>query len=93
MEALIIGVVTAFNFIIIKIKFTRGRYVDAILDLCAILVLGAMFAGTMGGLMIAMIASCIISIYLYFNSPKLVDDGEFVKTLKDKYDEISPRRT
>lgn len=91
MEALILGIATAFNFIVIKLKFERGRLADATLDLITILLLAGMFGGTVTGMMIAMIASVIISLYLFYNPPKLITDSKFKRILKDKYNEIRPR--
>jgi len=61
---LILGLVTAFNFLILKYKIERSRYIDALYDLVAILILSSIFAGTLGGMIIAMTASLVISLYL-----------------------------
>ena len=71
MEFLIIGVFTAFNFIVLKIKLERRRYGDFTLDLLAIVILIGAFGQTLGGMIIAMVASLIISTYLLYNPPKI----------------------
>jgi hypothetical protein len=91
MDALIIGIATAFNFIIIKWKIEKTRYGDAILDISSILTLAYIFGGTLGGMMVAMIASVIISLYLYKYPPNFLGNKNIIKIIKDKYDEIQPR--
>ena len=71
MEYLIIGVFTAFNFIILKVKFDKQRYGDFILDLLMVVVLASLLGGTLGGMITAIIASSIVSFYLLFNPPKM----------------------
>ncbi len=65
------AIVIAFSFIVIKAKLEHYRWYDAILDLFALIVLGVIFAGTVSGMVIAMIASTIVSIYLWFFPPKV----------------------
>ena len=65
------AIATAFSFIVIKAKLERKRWYDAILDLFALIILGVIFAGTVSGMAIAMIASTIVSIYLWFFPPKI----------------------
>lgn len=67
---LIIGIAVAFNFLIIKTKFERKRYSDAILDLFLLTVISFLFAGSFGGLVVATVASAIISLYLLAFPPK-----------------------
>jgi hypothetical protein len=63
----IAGVATAFNFIIIYVKYRRQRYVDCGLDLLAAILLVSIFANAgQGGIVIAMIASAIVSLFLLF---------------------------
>ena len=69
MEVIAIAIATALNLIIIKWKFEKERYGDASLDILALLALNYMFGGTLGGMVIAMIASAIISTYLFFSPP------------------------
>lgn len=92
MEFIVIGIISAFNLIIIKVKVSKGRYADACLDILAMLILAGMFGGTMGGMIIAMVASLIISIYL-LKYPPGFSNTNFTKTIKDKYDEIRPRHS
>jgi len=71
MEFLVIGVAVAFNFLVIKAKFEHKRLADATLDLILLTVISLLFAGSFGGLVVATIASAIISIFLYFFPPDL----------------------
>lgn len=71
MEFLVIGIAVAFNFLVIKAKFETKRYADGILDVFLLTIISFLFAGSFGGLVVATIASAIISIFLYFYPPKL----------------------
>ena len=65
------GVVTFLNLMILKLKFEQDRIPDLAVDIAGFLALNYMFGGTMGGMQIAMVASLILSCYLYFYPPKL----------------------
>ena len=67
---IIIGIVTALNLIILKLKFEQGRWGDMALDFLALATLSAFFGQTLGGMVIAMISSLIISVYLYIFPPE-----------------------
>ena len=67
-------IATALNLIVLKVKFEAERYGDFGLDITAILALNYMFGGTLGGMTIAMGASAMISIYLFFSPPKFTQD-------------------
>lgn len=72
MEAAVIGIATAFNFIVILFKFKRHRYEDACFDLAIFIVISYMFAGTISGMSVGMVASAIVSIWLWFDPPKFL---------------------
>ena len=63
---LLAGTATAFNAGVILHKVRNGRELDALVDLTVAGVMSAMYAGTLGGMYIAMIASFLFSIYLWF---------------------------
>lgn len=65
----IIGLVTGFNVLIIYWKFSNKRYADAILDTAILVSLGIIFGKTLGGLVVAMISSAIVSLYLLVFPP------------------------
>lgn len=65
------SIATAFNFLIILWKFNHERYIDAILDFVIFVVIALLFAGTITGLQIGMIASMLVSLYLLINPPKI----------------------
>jgi len=75
MELLILGVFTAFNFIVLKVKLEKGRILDFGFDLGSVIVLTAIFGGTLGGMSIAMVASFIISFTLLLFPPKLFKES------------------
>jgi hypothetical protein len=68
---LVIGVAVAFNFLIIKVKFERKRYADGLLDVTLLTIISFLFAGSFGGLVVATVASALISLYLLIFPPKL----------------------
>jgi len=68
---IIMGIVTAANFLILKIKAEQHRWADLIFDLITLSILSFLFSGTIKGLIIAMVSSFIISGYLYFYPPKI----------------------
>jgi len=71
MELAIIGVVVAFNFLVIYAKVSAKRYLDAILDVTLLATISVLFGGSYAGLVVATVASAIISIYLFFKPPKI----------------------
>ena len=71
MELIIIGIVTAANFLILKIKAEKNRWADLSFDLLVLAILSTLFSGTLGGLTIAMVSSFTVSVYLYFYPPNL----------------------
>ena len=84
MEALLIGLAAAFNFLVIKWKIEKGRYEDAVLDAILLAALSFLFGGTLGGMVIATIGSAVISISLFLKPPKIpfsISNG-FLEELK-----------
>jgi uncharacterized protein (DUF983 family) len=79
MEYLIIGIVTAANFLILKVKAEKNRWADLAFDLVVLFILSFLFTGTLGGLTIAMVGSFVVSVYLYFFPPKLDKIFSFYK--------------
>lgn len=71
MEFAIIAIAVAFNFLVIKYKFEKKRFADGILDVSLLTIISFLFAGSFGGLVVATIASAIISVFLFFFPPKL----------------------
>lgn len=72
MEFIIIGIVTALNFLFIKKKFDLKRYEDAIFDLILLVVILFIFSGSYGALVVGMVASLVISISFYANPPEFI---------------------
>ena len=61
MEAAVIGIATAFNFIVILFKFKRHRYEDACFDLAVFIVISYMFAGIKVGMQSAILGTLPLS--------------------------------
>jgi hypothetical protein len=86
MEYLIIGLVSAFNMLIIKFKLDRKRYEDAVFDTALMLLLAYLFAGSYGGMVVAMVASLVISIFLFISPPRFT--GKASKYLTEQWDDF-----
>jgi hypothetical protein len=69
MEFLLIGIATAINIIIVKMKFERKRWEDASFDLGVLILVTIVFGNSYAGLVVGTIASMIISLYLYASPP------------------------
>jgi hypothetical protein len=69
MEFLIIGIATALNIIIIKMKLEKKRWEDATLDASLLVLITIVFGGSYAGLVVGTIASMVISFYLYASPP------------------------
>jgi len=68
-EILIIGFAIAFNFIILRYKYTKQRYNDLAMDVIVIVILAILFGGTILGLAAAAVGGVLVSIYLLFSKP------------------------
>ena len=84
---IIIGIVTALNFLFIKKKFDLKRYEDAIFDLLLLVVILFIFSGSYGALVVGMVASLIISISFYASPPKFITP--FVTKLRSELQEAN----
>jgi hypothetical protein len=87
MEFIIIGLVSAFNLLVIKFKFDRKRYEDAILDLTLMIVLAVLFQGTYAGMVVAMVGSLVISIFLFLSPPTITN--KFKGFFKEQIDDLN----
>ena len=88
MEFIVIGLAVAFNCIIIKEKFQRGRTEDGAFDLILLVVITLVFSGTYGSLVVGTIASAFISVYFMASPPTFFTNldltGKFNKKLAEK---------
>ena len=75
MEFMILGLVVALNFIIIKMKFDKQRYEDGVFDMALLGVITILFQGSYAGLVVGTIASLFISIF-FLASPPTFFSGE-----------------
>ncbi|MFA7029981.1 MAG: hypothetical protein WC179_06910 [Candidatus Cloacimonadaceae bacterium] len=70
----IMAIATMFNFIILKWKLEKERYADFVFDILCLIAISWLFAGTLGGMVIAMTSSALISLYLIAFPPKFLKD-------------------
>lgn len=92
MEFLLIGLAVAFNCMVIKVKFERGRTADGALDAALLVLITVVFSGTYGALVVGTIASAFISIFLLINPPKLgVLKADIEKFIEPKSKKKGPR--
>jgi len=71
-----IGLAAAFNFLIILKKIRMERYEDAMMDFGGLVILSYIFGGTLGGMMIATIASAVISFSLLMTPPLFTSNDD-----------------
>lgn len=88
MEFVLIGVASAFNLLIIKVKTEKKRYEDAIFDAAMMILLAFLFGGSYGGMVVAMIASMIISLWLLVSPPKFFSTAS--EAIKKEFEELNP---
>jgi len=90
--ALVLGVAILFNFVILRVKWGRGQYADAAVDLFMLLVLNAVFGGTILGVASATAGSTLISLYLMKKPVQVpsnkVTKDELLSNLAMKIDNI-----
>lgn len=87
MEFVVIGLISAFNMLIIKVKLEKKRYEDAFFDLALMSILAFLFSGSYGGMVVAMVASLSVSLYLLVSPPKFT--AAFLTKAKKHIDEIN----
>lgn len=78
MEYMVLGLVVAINFIIVKMKLDRKRWEDAICDVTIMVVILTMFSGSYAGLIVGSVASLCISIYFFASPPRFFSGKEGV---------------
>lgn len=84
MEALLIAIAASFNFLIIYWKIEHKRFLDAILDGSILFILSTLFSQSTSGMVIATIASAVVSLTLLIKKPKLpLDNVEVISFLAE----------
>lgn len=86
MEFVMIGLVSAFNLIVIKVKVEKKRYEDAVFDLSLMALLAYLFSGSFGGMVVAMVGSLAISLYLLASPPRFT--SLWLRSAKKEFDRI-----
>lgn len=74
MEILFIAVAVFLNFGLLKWKMDKDRWADVSVDVATLLALAWLFGGTMGGMIIALVAGAMMSIYLLVSPPKFLGE-------------------
>ena len=92
MEFIVIGLAVAFNCIIIKEKFQRGRTEDGAFDLILLVVITLVFSGTYGSLVVGTIASAFISVYFMASPPTFFTNLDLTGKIKRKLAEKEAKR-
>ena len=92
MEFLVIGLAVAFNCIIIKEKFQRGRIEDGAFDLILLVVITLVFSGTYGALVVGTIASAFVSLYFMASPPTFFTSLDITGKVKRKLAAKQARR-
>lgn len=89
MELAIIGIVVALNIVIILNKFRAGRLEDGIFDTALLVLVTVVFMGSYAGLVVATVASLLISIYLWASPPKFFSGtGGMLSKLKQGFKDL-----
>lgn len=70
MELIILGIMTFFDFAILKWKLEHARYGDFALDLLMLTIVVSFFHGSMTTMIIGIVAQFIMSFYLLISPPK-----------------------
>ena len=92
MEFIVIGLAVAFNCIIIKEKFQRGRTEDGAFDLILLVAITLVFSGTYGSLVVGTIASAFISVYFMASPPTFFTNLDLTGKVKRKLAEKEAKR-
>lgn len=87
MEFVLIGLISAFNLLVVLVKVKKGRFEDAIFDAALMFLLSSMFSGSYGGMVVAMVASLSVSIWLFISPPTF--SRKFVTFFKSQIDEFN----
>ena len=76
MEMLVISIAVFLNFMLLKWKLDHKRYMDFGVDLIVLIALAYLFAGTMSGMAVGLIAGAMMSLYLLVSPPKFTFMGD-----------------
>ena len=74
MEILIISVAVFLNFMLLVWKLNKERYADFTVDLITLIALSYLFSGTYIGMVVALVAGAMMSIYLALFPPQFMKE-------------------
>jgi len=72
---IVLGLAVLFNFIILRIKWNKGNYIDVAVDVLMLVILNAVFGGSILGVVSATAGSTLISLYLIWKPMKPFEDS------------------
>jgi hypothetical protein len=72
--AIALGFAVLFNFVILRIKWNKGNYVDVGVDVLMLVLLNIVFGGSILGVVSATMGSTLISLYLIWFPVKLFEE-------------------
>lgn len=71
-----LGFAVLFNFIILRVKWNKGQYMDAAVDIGMLIVLNSIFGGSILGVVSATAGSTLISLYLMWKPIHLFESAD-----------------
>jgi len=85
-----LGLAVLFNFIILRIKWNKGKYADVGVDILMLILLNSIFGGSILGVVSATAGSTLISLYLIWFPIKVFEqkkdaDSTCTNKEQDKY--------
>ena len=92
MEYILLGLVVAFNIVLVIWKFRHHRFFDGLLDAGALVLVGSVFTGGFAALTMGAIGSAVVSLYLLIFPPMFSFGGFKPKKQVKKYT-FKPRIT
>lgn len=91
-----LGFAVLFQFIIIRVKWNKGKYADVVVDLIMLAFLNVLFGGSILGVVSATAGSTLISLYLIKYPIKIFDETPTkskAQAFADKIDSLFTKET
>jgi len=71
-----LGIAVLFQFIILRVKWNKGRYADVGVDVFMLIILNSVFGGSILGVISATAGATLISLYLIWKPVTLIPDNK-----------------
>ena len=68
---IVLAFILAIDLLFVSHKFKKQGFFPALIDIVLLLVINSFLGGSLGGEIIGTVAAFIISVYLWFNPPRL----------------------